>query len=414
MKLLEENLSSSEINREGTVDLSFLALLIALAAKKDFIAKFVTTATLITTMAAFLLPSWYTATTVILPPSQNSSLSGALLSQLGNLSSLTSSAGGSSLAIKNPNDQFAAMLRSRTVEDAMIARFDLRREYGKRRVSDARDKFEKHSTVEVGAKDGLIRISVEAKDPTKAAAMANAYVEQFRNLTSGLAITEASQRRVFFEHQLIDAKNSLATAEEDLKRTQQSTGILQLDSDARALIATSAALRAQVTAKEVQIRAMRSYAAENNPELNLQKQQLAELQDQLRKLGGETQSTEADPLLPRKAVSQAGVEYVRKLREVKYYDAIFALLAHQLELAKLDEARQGSLVQIVDPAVTPDRRSFPLRAVWIGSAFIASLILACFWAIATTLLGSGSEPQQAANEKWDTFCQLLGARSARQ
>jgi len=401
MRLLDEKDLSAEPANERTAgqgDVSLFELLIVLARRKQFILNVVGIFTFATLIAAFALPSWYTAATSLLPPSQNSSLNTALMTQLGNLGSLASAAG-SSLGIKNPNEMYAAMLRSRTVEDAMIERFQLRKVYGSKRLSDARKKFESHSSVEASTNDGLIRIAVEDKDPNRAAEMANAYVEEFKKLTAGLAITEAAQRRVFFEQQLLETKNDLAQAEEELKRTQQTTGMLQLDSEARALIESAAALRAQVAAKEVQIRAMRSYASENNPDLILQKQQLAELQSQLVQLAGGKQGGNSDPVLPRKKVSEAGLEYVRRLRDVKYYETIFALLARQLELAKLDEAKQGAVVQVVDQAIPPDRRSFPLRSLWVGSALFASLFLACAWVILSSFVWPARKRSQEEEEK---------------
>ena len=168
----------------------------------------------------------------------------------------------------------------------MIQRFGLMARYRKKNMVDTRLAFEKRSTATLGARDGLIRISVEDRDPKLAAEIANAYVDEFRNLSASLAITEAAQRRLFFQKQLLDAKEQLAAAEEAMKKTEQSTGVLQIDSQAKSLIETAAALRGQVVAKEVQIQAMRSYATEDNPELVLARQQLGALQAQLAKLAG--------------------------------------------------------------------------------------------------------------------------------
>ena len=136
------------------------------------------------------------------------------------------------------------------------------------------------------AKDGLIHISVEDNDPRKAAAIANGYVEEFRNLSQNLAISEASQRRVFFEQQLEQAKDKLANAEEALKQTEQTTGLIQLDSQARALIETVATLRAQIAAREMMIQGMQTYATGQNAQMIQAQQELDSLRAQLAKLGG--------------------------------------------------------------------------------------------------------------------------------
>ncbi len=223
---------------------------------------------------------------------------------------------GASLGIKNPSEMYVSLFRSRTVEDSVIQRFGLMARYRKRRMSDARTAFETHSTVALGAKDGLIRITVRDRDPKLAAEIANGYVDEFRKLSANLAITEASQRRLFFQQQLLEARGNLTAAEEAMKSTQQSTGVLQIDSQAKALIESAAILRAQEVAKEVQIQAMRSFATEDNPELIIAKRQLAELQAQLGKLAGQDSGSEF--IVPKGKAPEVGMEYLRKFRDLKY------------------------------------------------------------------------------------------------
>ena len=203
-------------------------------------------------LLALILPKRYTATATVLPPQQNSSMAGALASQLGGLGAMASLAGGG-LGLKNPNDLYVAMFKSQTVEDAMIRRFDLMRAYSQKYLSTTRRAFEASFIVEGNNKDGLIHLSVEDKDPKRAAEMANAWIEEYRRLSQGLAIGEASQRRLFFELQMQQAKDNLANAEEALKKTEQTTGVIQMDSQARALIESAVTLRAQIAAKEVQL-----------------------------------------------------------------------------------------------------------------------------------------------------------------
>src|SRR5208337_4829444 len=189
---------------------------------------------------------------------------------------------------------YVSLLTSRTVQDAMIKRFDLMKEYREKRMSDTRKDLERHTTTVAGSKDGLIRLTIEDPDPKRAAEMANGYVEEFRNLSASLAITEAARRRLFFERQLQQVKGSLTAAEEDMSKTQQSTGVLQIDSQARALIESAAVLRAQVVAKQVQIESMRSFATDDNPRVILAKQELAALQSQLDRVAGSQQDTGSD------------------------------------------------------------------------------------------------------------------------
>jgi tyrosine-protein kinase Etk/Wzc len=365
-------------NTRDKDEISLVDLLIVLAERKRIVLSVTLFFTVLAIIISFVLPKRYTASVTLLPPQQNSSMGAALASQLGNLGGMAALAGGS-LGLKNPNDMYVAMLKSRTVEDAMVQHFGLMQEYRQKYPSDARKAFEGYATVEGNGKDGLIHISVRDRNPNRAAELANGYVDQFRRLSEHLAITEASQRRLFFEQQLGQAKDSLANAEEALKETEQKTGLIQLDSQARALIESAAALRAQIAAKEVQIDSMRTFATSENAELVRAQQELEGLRTQLAKLGGSA-NIDAGLMMPKGQVPAAGLEYVRKLRDVKYFETIFDILARQFEIAKLDEAKQGALVQIVDPAIPPDKRSFPRRGlIVVGAAalgFFVGIVLA--------------------------------------
>ncbi len=354
-------------------EITLLDVLIALAERRRTILYVTVACAVLAAGISLLLHNRYTATVVLLPPQQNSSIGSALASQLGNLGSVAALAGGS-LAIKNPNDMFVAMLKSQTVEDGMVRHFELQREYHKRLLSDARKALESHSTVEATGKDGLIHISVEDWNPERAAELANGYVDQFRDLSKNLALTEAQRRASFFSQQLETAKNNLANAEEAMKQTEQSTGLIQLDSQARALIESAAGLRAQITAKEVQIQGMQTYATGQNAQLVEAQQELDSLRAQLAKLGGSEDN--ADSLMvPRGKVPQASLEYVRKLRDVRYNETIFEILARQYEIAQLDVAREGATVQVVDPAIVPDKKSSPKRTLIVLLATIGGFFL---------------------------------------
>jgi uncharacterized protein involved in exopolysaccharide biosynthesis len=361
-------------------EISLLDLMIVLAERKRTILWVTAVFAILAVIVSLILPKRYTATVTLLPPQQNTSMGAALASQIGNLGGMAALAGGS-LGLKNPNDMFVAMLKSRTVEDAMVQHFGLMQEYHARYLSDASKDFEDHATVDGNGKDGMIHISVEDGNPQRAAELANGYVDQFRDLSQHLAISEASQRRLFFEQELEHAKNNLANAEEALKQTEQTTGVIQPDSQERALIESAAALRAQITAREVQIEGMQTYATGENSQLIQAQQELAGLRAQLAKLGGSEATTGDEFIVPKGRVPEVGMEYIRKLRDVKYYETIFDILARQYELAKLDEAKEGALIQVVDPAVAPERRSFPKRGLIVIGATVAGFLFGIFVAL---------------------------------
>jgi uncharacterized protein involved in exopolysaccharide biosynthesis len=364
--------------------ISLFDLLIVIAERKRFILWVTAVFALLALGIALLLPNRYTATVTLMTPQQNLSMGSLLASQMGNMGGMAALATGGNL-LKNPNDTFVGLLTSRTVEDAMVQHFGLMEEYGKKYLSDARRKFEKRTKVDGSGKDGLIHISVEDHDPKRAAELANGYVEQFRNLSQHLAITEASQRRLFFEQELVQAKDNLAAAEEALKQTEQTTGLVELSSQEKALIESAATLRAQITAREVQIQGMQTYATGENAQLVQAQRELEGLRAQLARMGGSEDSASAGFLVPKGKVPEASLEYVRKLRDVKYSEAIFEILARQFEFAKLDEARQGALIQVVDPAVAPDKRSFPL----VIPIVIVSTLVGFFMVIFAVLFQAG-------------------------
>lgn len=368
--------SSPESNESD--EISLLDILVLLAERKHIILWVTAVSMILATVLALVLPQRYTANVSLLTPQQNTSMGSALASQLNGMGGMAALAGGT-LGLKSPNEIFVAMLKSRTIEDAMVQRFDLMREYHERYLSGARKAFEQHASVDANGKDGLIHISVYDHDPNRAAELANGYVDQFRKLSENLAITEASQRRLFFQEQLEEAKSNLANAEEALKKTEQTTGVVQLDSQARALVESATMLRAQITAKEVQIQSLRTFATSENAQLIQAEQELESLHSQLAKLGGDVAETDDGLIVPKGRVPEVGLEYVRKLRDVKYHETIFDILARQFELAKLDEAKEGALIQMVDAAVPPDRRSFPKRSLFalggLGGGFILGIIV---------------------------------------
>lgn len=391
-------------------EISLLDLLIALAKRKRLIFSIVLIATLIGVLVSLVLPKRFTATATVLPPQQNSSLSSMLASQLGgSLGSLAELAGGGSGLLKNPNDMYVAMFKSQTVEDGMIQRFGLMKEYKAKLLSDARKAFEHNFTIDGLRKDGLLHISVEDKDPKRAAQLANGWIDQFRKLSESLAITEASQRRLFFGQQLEQAKNNLNEAEEALKKTQQKTGMIQVGAQASALIQSAAVLRAQIVAKQVQLQALRSYATNENSRVVELQQELNSLQSQLAKLGGSGDVSSAGLILPKGQVPEAGLEYTRKLRDVEYQETLYEILARQFELAKLDEAKEGAVIQVVDPALAPDRRSSPKRVLITLIAALAGIFIAIMAALIAECIAI-SQKNPLDREKIEILKQLAFAK----
>jgi protein involved in polysaccharide export with SLBB domain/uncharacterized protein involved in exopolysaccharide biosynthesis len=362
--------------------LTVLELLTLLSRHWRFLAKAALVGAACGLALAFLLPTQYTAVTTILPSGSSSSLASAFAAQSGELGFLASIAGGG-LGFHNPAEVCLLMLRSRSVEDAVIQRFQLMNEYREKRLSDTRIALERTTSVTLNLKTGIIAISARDRDPARAAELANGYVEEFRKFTGSLAITEASQRRMFFEQQLLEATGGLNQADDAFKNTQQSTGMLDPASATKADLESAVAIRDEIAAKQVQLRTMRTYSTEQNPALVRVRQEIAGLEAQLAELTGSSHDVVDDPLVPKGKIPEAGSEYLRRLRDVKYNETVVAVLAKQLEIARLDEARQGPVVQIVDPAVTPDKRSSPKRLVILLASTMLAICAAGLWVIYT-------------------------------
>lgn len=366
----------------------FLDLLIVLAKHSKFLLVFAGAAAVVCAIVSLILPSRFTAKTEILPPQQEQSTTAALLGQLSPLINL---AGAPSLG-RNSSDLFIAMLKSRTVADDLINQFSLRSVYGLKHDADAWERLEGLTEISSG-KEGVIAISVTDRDPNRAAALANGYVEELRKLTKNLAVTEAGRRRLFFEREMENANEGLVKADQSMRQTQEKTGILQIDSQAKVMLESAATLRAEVAAKEVQIEAMRSYATPENPDLVRAKNELTALRSQLTQaLTGQGDSIPTDIALRK--LPGAGAEYIGKLREVKYREALLEMMTKQYELARVDEAKDSSLVQVLDPAVPPELRSFPRRSRIVIAGTFFALFVACLLAFIFEAMGSAKNDAQ--------------------
>ena len=329
---------------------------------------------------SFLIPPTYTAKTQFLPPQQQQSAAASMLASLGSLGGLAGAVGG----IKSPTDQFLAYMKSVTLQDALIMRFKLQERYESKTKVDTRLELSQNVRSASG-KDGLISVEVDDKDPQFAADLANAHVEELGKLLSKLAITEAQQRRLFFEKQLVHAKDNLTQSEIALKATGISGGVLK--SNPTSAVAAVAALQAQMTVQEVKLGAMRGYLAETAPDFKQAMNELANLRAQLAKqeLGapsGDKASVEGD--------------YIAKYREFKYHETLFELFAKQYELAKVDEAREGAVIQVLDPAQPPELKAKPKRAlIAIIATIVAGFALLLFVFVRQALENAGQDAELA-------------------
>jgi tyrosine-protein kinase Etk/Wzc len=342
---------------------------------------------------ALLLRPNFTATAVIMPPQAPQSALPSLMGQLGSLSSLS---GGASSLLKNPGDLYVGILQSRTIADGAIERFHLQQHWRKKTKVAARKSLEDHVQFEA-AKDGLIQIVVKEHDPQLASDLANFFVDALYHMDSMLAISEAGQRRLFFEQQLDQEKAALAKTEEDLKKTQQKTGIITLNGQTELAVRNIAQARAEISAREVELQSLRTYATEQNPDVGRVMAEITTLQGQLSHLeSDQSHLAPGDTEVATSLIPQGGLEYARVLREVKYHETLLNLLSRQYEAARIDEAKSAPIIQIVDRAVPPDQKSGPSRAlIVLGAAVFGFLLSAGYLLLQAFLRQAETQPATA-------------------
>ena len=332
---------------------------------------------------SFIVTPTFTAKTQFLPPQQQQSAAASMLASLGSLGGLAGAAAG----IKNPSDQYLAFMKSVSVQDALIDRFKLMERYNAKARVDARTTLTGSARIASG-KDGLISIEVDDKDPQFAADLANAHVEELHKLLGRLAVTEAQQRRVFFEKQLAQTKDNLVKAEQALKSTGVNSSALK--STPAAAVETVARLKAMISAQEVKLASMRGYLAESSPDFKLAMNELAAFRSQLAK------AEENEP------ASTSTSDYVARYRDYKYHETLFELFAKQYELARVDESREGAVIQVLDVAQPPERKSKPKKALIAIIATLATGFALLLWVFVRQALRNASNTPETA-EKLQTL-----------
>ena len=362
---------------------------------------------------ALLLPTEYSAVARVLPRPPEQSASNLLADgPAGALLGLSGGGGFSSaLGLKNPADLYIGLLKSRIVADKLIAAFQLQSVYRQRYVSQTRKKLASRSVFEV-EKEGLITISVTDRDPARAAAMANAYVTALHGENSLLATSQARQRRLFFEEQLNEEKQALADSEVDLRKTEETTGLVQLTGQTQILLQRIAQVRAQITSHEVQLESLHSAETDQNPEYQRTKSELDALQSQLERLLVSSPAAEAGSTkdVPSGSLPSLGLAYVRKLREVKYHQTLFELLARQYAAARMDQERNTPQVQVVDVAETPDRKSWPPRTLLVIAFGLLGLLVGTAIVVGRDILDQAATDEQVAS-RLDRIRGFWGRRS---
>lgn len=345
--------------------------------------------TLITLGMTIRSPKIYDSTATLLTPREGGG--GVLFGGLAAASGLLQQLPGVSVPSLTPNrDMLVSILRSRTVAKAVVERFGLEQQYRARYLEDAIHRLQGTTNISI-SKEGVISIKVEDTDPSRAADIANFYIERVDRLVRQYGVGEAGRQRAFVSDQVARAKVALDAAEESLRGFQERNRAVALQDQTRGAIEAAARLKGEIMAAEVQLQVMRNFATEANPEVVVMRQRVEELRRQLAQMqyGDGVQPSSAARegrgrrdftamALPR--VPEIGLELARLTRDVKVHETLVILLTQQLEQAKLAEAKDLPIVQVLDYAVPAVRPSKPRLRLNLAIAGVTSLLGGIFLA----------------------------------
>jgi uncharacterized protein involved in exopolysaccharide biosynthesis len=379
--------------------IGLLDVLVALARYKRFILYFVAAATLLATVISVLLPNVYVGVAKVMPPERRKSIG------LGPESSALSALASRDLGLKDPNDIYMSMLRTDRVADALIHRFNLETVYKDRRKWKLREKLHSNSRYASGS-DFVITIEVDDKDPKRAADLANAYVEELDRINQDISTAEAAHRREYFERELQTARENLTAAEQRFRESQEHSGMVRPEEQTKAMFEQITAIRGKIAAKEVQISSLRTSLTPQNVELRRAESELTVLRSQLSSLENSSLTETGGPQVSVGKAPSAGIEYARRMRDVKYYETVYTTIENQFQVAHMDEVNNMPVIQPLESAGIPERKSGPKRALIVLSVMLAALVFSCIAA----LVMEGRRRSQlhgATSEKMRELAELL-------
>jgi tyrosine-protein kinase Etk/Wzc len=355
----------------------------------------------------------FTARTTLLPPgAQQQSSSAAALAALGSLGGLT---GG--LAGKTPDELYVNLLKSDSVQRVLATRFDLYKRYEIETYEVLRKAFAQYVRVTSDKKSGVITVEVDDKDPQFAAELANAYSTEITKLLGRLAVSEAQQRRVFFDQQLKETKENLVKAEQALRQVQEKSGMIVLDQQAEAIIKAVAELKTRIIEREVRLKVLRTTTTAQNPDVQLLSSELSALRGELARMesasGASASRSSGGIDIPVGKLPAAAVDYVRAAREVKFQETMLASMLRQFEVAKLDEAKEAPALQQIDVAQPPDRKSKPARALIVLSVTLLALLASCVYVVGRRYSALLREQDPQSAQAWERLARAWRLRRAR-
>ena len=350
---------------------------------------------LVSTSVAFMIPKSYMSTTQLMPPDPQST-SGIVM-----MAAMAAKAGGGLGTVagdlpglKSSGALFIGVLRSQTSQERLIDQFDLRKIYGKQLVIDARTKLDENTSISEDRKSGIITISVTDHSPQRAAAIANAYVDELNSLVSELSTSSAYRERVFLEERLQVAKQDLADASNQLAQFSSKNNTLDIQTEGKAMLDAAGTIAGQVIAAQSELEGLRQLYTDNNARVRTLNARVLELRKQLQKLGGTAgDAAKAANSLPEvsngmpyptiRSLPLLGAKYADYYRRAKIQETVFGLLTEQYELAKVQEVKETPTVKVLDPAQVPEKKSFPPRMLIMFLGTFLFFSMSVVWVFAS-------------------------------
>jgi len=357
---------------------------------RKVLGKFAAWGAVLTAVIAILIPSQYESLTRLMPPDPPQGQGLAMLaSAVGKMGASLGGLGGDLVGLKTSADLFATVLFSRTVQDDLVGKFDLRRVYGVKRWVDARKELTSRTDVGIDRKSGVLTIRVKDHDPKRAGAMAQEYVTELNNLVNQLNTSSAHREREFLEGRLVQVKGDLESAEKDFSLFASNNATLDIKEQGKAMVEATAALEGELIATETELQGLRQIYTDYNVRVRTAQARIKELNRQIQKLGGkpgfaamgagDTQEGELYPSIRK--LPLLGVRYADLYRRSKVEETIFEILTQQYELAKVQEAKEIPSAKILDPPDIPEKKVFPPRAILTILGALFALVLGGFWVL---------------------------------
>jgi uncharacterized protein involved in exopolysaccharide biosynthesis len=354
--------------------------------RRKLLAKFAAWGAAASVLIAVLIPSKFTSTTRLMPPDSAQGQGLAMFAAAaGRLGGSLGSIGTELLGLKTSDDLFAGVLLSRTVQDDLIAKFDLRKVYGVKRWADARKELTGDTDIGIDRKSGILTIRVTDNDPKRACGMAQEYVAQLNNVVTQLNTSSAHRERIFLEERLSEVKQELESSEKEFSQFASKNGAIDIKEQGKAMVEAAALLEGQLIAARTEVQGLRQIFTDNNVRVRTMQARVNELELQIRKVGGtatpadNAASPENEAYPSIRKLPLLGVTYADLYRHTKVEEAVFETLTQQYELAKVQEAKEVPSVRVLDPADVPEKKIFPPRTLLVLTGTFLALVLGMMW-----------------------------------